>query len=262
MHRLVPAAHHRPPSNDRDFFMTRSLRARRLALGLATLILAGSAARPALGQGTLREHLDPTRLAPARDSFAVHLRGQVQGWQRLVRIKRADGWQLEDAVHLEKIATQSSVMRFSTALDEQSLRQEGMMEERPMRIALDFTTGRVSGTSDTPSNTTGSPLRIDTTLAPGIVDDNAMLSLLVAVRWREGLTFSTPMLTSGKGTIEPCRLAVLASDSVTVPAGTFDTWRVEMRMGRSTTLVDVTRQAPYRIVRIRNGPAFEMLLLP
>jgi hypothetical protein len=222
------------------------------------LLFLGSATAHA--QPLLRDVLDASRLTPARDSFVVMLQGQPRGWQRLGRTKLAAGWEFEDAVTINGMVAQSSRITMSAALAEQSLRQEGDMGGTPMRITLDFAQGRVKGVASTPTHPAG-PVAIDTVVAAGVVDDNALLSLLVAVPWRDGATVTAPYVTSGKGTIEQAALRVVSAESITVPAGTFDTWQVEMRMGQSRTLVSLTRQAPYRIVRIQLGPRFEMQLV-
>jgi hypothetical protein len=227
---------------------------------LVAALLFSLSPRHGNAQARLTDVLDPARLTAARDSFVILLQGQPAGWQRLVRTRLADGWQLEDALSMPAMVTQGSVMTFDRRLTQRTLRQEGVMQGRPMKISLDYAGGRASGRALTPSNPSGE-IAIDTVISAGTVDDNAVLPLLVAVRWRDSLTIATPMLTSGKGTIENTQLRVIAPDRVTVPAGTFDTWRVEMKMGRSTSLVDITRDAPYRIVRVRLGPQFEMQLL-
>lgn len=93
------------------------------------------------------------------------------------------------------------------------------------------------------------------------MDDNAVLPLLSAVAWHESFDTTVPVLTSGKGTFVQYRLRVLGADTSTVPAGHFETWRVEMSAESSTTVAHVTRAAPYRVVRVQISPAFEMLLV-
>lgn len=227
---------------------------------LALLLASGIAGRAAQSQSSLRDVLRPDRLSAARDSFVVLMQGQPRGWQRLVRTARPDGWEFEDAVSITSLVTQSSRIRMSPTLHERSLRQSGDMSGKPMAITLDFADGRVRGTANTPSSPSG-PITIDTTAAAGVIDDNALLSLLVAVPWRDSLVVTAPYLTSGKGTIEQATMRAVSAETVSVPAGSFDVWRVELLMGRSKTLAFVTRQAPYRIVRIQLGPAFEMQLV-
>ena len=228
---------------------------------LVGLLFALSHPSSLAAQSALREHVDLARLRVARDSFVVMMQGKPKGWQRLTTAHDGSGWVLGDAVTIDSMVSQSSAISFDAQLEERSLRQEGLMMGRAMKISLDWQGGRVSGRSMTPSSGPAGAIAIDTSVAPGTVDDNAVMPLLAAVRFREGFDVQFPVLSSGKGTIAPQRLRVVASEPVTVPAGQFDTWRVELRAERSAAFVNITKSAPYRIVRISNGPAFEMLLL-
>ncbi|MES3036191.1 MAG: hypothetical protein V4813_19470 [Gemmatimonadota bacterium] len=211
-------------------------------------------------RGTLREHLDPTRLVAGSDSFVVIMRNAPRGWQRLSVARDGTNWLLGDALAIDGMMSQASTIRLDAALNESSLRQEGLMMGKPMRIALDTRQGRVTGTALTPSNPAGE-IAIDVPQVEGLVDDNAVTPLLAIVRWRDSLAFSFPVLASGKGTVADFTLRTLGKESVTVPAGQFDTWRVELQMERARMIANVTTAAPYRVVRMSNGPAFEMQLV-
>lgn len=228
---------------------------RRLALTATCTLLAARAD----AQGTLHEHLDAARLRAGTDSFVVLLQGAPRGWQRLTVARDGDGWRLGDAITIDSLVSQRSDVLLDAGLRERRLRQEGVMRGRPMRIALDFADGRVAGRALTPS--APAELAIDTTVTAQTVDDNAIAPLLAAVRWQAGLEIATPVLASGRGTIETHTLRVTGEERVTVPAGTFDTWRIEHRAGRSLVVAHVTRAAPYRVVRLSNGPAFTMELV-
>jgi hypothetical protein len=156
---------------------------------------------------------------------------------------------------------QESAVVLDAAFHEVSLRQEGEARQVPMRIALDFAGGRVTGSALTPAGGASGAVAIDTTVDATTLDDNAILPLLVGVRWRDSLEVSFPVLTSGKGQTAHWSVRVLGRDTTTVPAGRFDTWRVEMQTGGSRSIVHVTREAPYRIVRLQNGPAFDIQLV-
>ncbi len=188
------------------------------------------------------------------------MQGKPSGWQRLTMARDGDGWMVGDALAIGTMVSQSSVIRFGPDLSERSLRQEGVMQGKSMEIALDFADRRVRGTAVTPTHPPG-PVTIDTAVARGTIDDNAVMPLLSAVRWRDSLWLVIPVLASGKGTIDAWQLRVLGADTTTVPAGHFDTWRVEMRAERSRSTVHVSRAAPHRVVRIILGPAFEMQLV-
>lgn len=212
-------------------------------------------------QQPLRDHLDASRLRVASDSFVVLLQGNPQGWQRLTMIRDGAGWQVGDAVEIASMVRQSSVVLLDERLQERSLRQQGAMGGREMEIALDFIDGRVRGRSMTPSSGPSGTLVIDTTVTPGTIDDNAVMPLLAAVRWHDGLDITFPVFSSGKGTVADYRLRVIGTETTVVPAGSFDTWRIELRLERSATIVNVTRSEPYRVVRMSNGPAFEVQLV-
>lgn len=226
----------------------------------AAFVSESAAAHAQTVAAPLRDHLDASRLEARRDSFVVVMQGAPRGWQVLSVARNGAGWSLGDAVTIDGMVSQSSTIRLDARLDEMSLRQEGVMMGKPMRIALDVSGGRVTGTALTPSNP-GGELAIDVPHADGLLDDNAVTSLLAVVRWRDTLDIAFPVLASGKGTVSQFTVRTLGKETVTVPAGQFDTWRVEVRMERSRMIANVTSAAPYRIVRLSNGPAFEMQLV-
>ncbi len=228
---------------------------------LPATLLAALVGAPLAAQSTLRDAIDPSRLRVGTDSFAVILQGKTKGWQRLSVARDSKGWQVGDAITIDSMVSQGSIVRFDADLHERSLRQEGVMMGRPMKISLDWQNGRVQGTAMTPSSGPSGSLSIDTVALTGVIDDNAVAPLLAAVRWRDSLDFSFPVLSSGKGTVSQQRLRVVGTESTTVPAGVFDTWKIELRADRSVMIANVTKTAPYRVVRMRNGPAFEMQLL-
>lgn len=208
----------------------------------------------------LREFLDLTRFRAASDSFVVLLRGEAKGWQKLSSTADGASWTVGDALAITGMGTQSSSIRLDARLEQQALRQEGMMMGKPMKITLDWHDGRITGRALTPSHPAGE-LAIDVAQVPGLVDDNAVTPLLAYVRWREGLDFTFPVIASGKGTLSAFAVKVLDSERVTVPAGEFDTWRIQLTMDRSRMIANVTKSAPYRVVRMSNGPMFEVQLV-
>jgi hypothetical protein len=226
-----------------------------------TVLLTTAATAPLAAQSTLRDAIDRSRLRVGTDSFAVIMQGKTKGWQRLTMARDGKGWQVGDAITIDSMVTQGSIIRFDADLHERSLRQEGVMMGRPMKISLDWQNGRVQGTAMTPSSGPSGSMSIDTVALTGVIDDNAVAPLLAVVRWRDSMEFSFPVLSSGKGTVSQQRLRVVGTESTTVPAGVFDTWKIELRADRSLMIANVTKTAPYRVVRMRNGPAFEMQLL-
>lgn len=238
----------------------QSLRQAVVRLACACVVTATALPAQQPPAQSLQQHLDPARLRSVRDSFVVMLQGKESGWQRLTAAQQGTEWHVGDAITIGGMVHQESAVVLDASLRQRSLRQEGEMQQVPMKITLDFANGRVSGSALTP---TGGAVAvpIDTAVGPTVLDDNAILPLLVGVRWRDSLAFAFPVLASGKGTTDHWSVRVLGQETTTVPAGTFDTWKVEMQSGRSRSMVYVTRGAPYRIVRVQNGPVFEVLLV-
>lgn len=237
----------------------RLLRLSLLSVGLTSGVL--HAQTPA----TLPSLIDRSRLTVGVDSFAVMVQGKPMGWQRHERTRVVDGWQIRDAIALGAMVEQESVVQLAADAQERTLRQRGVMRGKPMTIALDFTvaTGgvRVRGTADTPSNRQG-VLSIDTLLPAATVDDNAVAPLLLGVPWREAMHVVVPVVASGKGTLESTHLQVVGAETVTVPAGTFAVWRVVQESGGARVQFDITRQAPYRLVRMQQiGAPLEIVLV-
>ncbi|WP_309669899.1 hypothetical protein [Gemmatimonas sp.] len=239
------------------------MRFARLALTLLLAPLAAATAQSAAPPvSALRDHIDRAQLRAQSDSFVVLIQGTPRGGQRIGMRPTATGWELQDAIAIGTMVQQSSSIVLNAALEETTLRQRGVMSGRPMTIALDFANGRVRGTADTPSNGPAGALAIDTEVAPAVVDDNAVTPLLTALRWREALDIRFPVFTSGKATVVTYRVRVLGADTVTVPAGTFDSWRAELTTGSSSLLLHITRATPYRILRMTSvGTPFDVQLV-
>jgi len=237
----------------------RALRLTLLSFALSSGVLQAQA------PSTLPSLLDRSRLAVGVDSFVVMVQGKPLGWQRHARARIADGWEIRDAIALGGMVEQESIVQLAADGQQRTLRQRGVMRGKPMAIALDFTATpggmRVRGTADTPSNPQG-VLSIDTLLPAATVDDNAVTPLLLALPWRETMHVTVPVVASGKGTLQPTHLQVVGAETVTVPAGTFAVWRVVQESGGARVQFDITRQAPYRLVRMQQlGTPLEIVLV-
>ena len=239
----------------------------RLLPVVAALLFAQAAG----AQDSWRTHADLSRARVALDSFTVFAGDRPIGWQRLGWAKEGETrivglvlwdwkplsktvgsstWIMSDEITLNGVSQRSEV-RFSTKLVELGLRQQGRMGTTDMRITLDRAQDRIVGSAPTPSGG-ATPATIDVSASDDVIDDNALSVILPLIRWREGLTFTIPVLASGKGTTETYTASVVDRRTTTVPAGTFEVWRVALAGGRYVLEADVTAAAPYRVVRF--GP--------
>jgi hypothetical protein len=74
---------------------------------------------------------------------------------------------------------------------------------------------------------------IDTTLTPGAIDDNLLTAILPALQWSPTASITLPVFLSGKGYVQSLTLAVKGTETLTVPAGTFDVYRIELSGGQA-----------------------------
>jgi hypothetical protein len=91
--------------------------------------------------------------------------------------------------------------------------QAGTARGEATTVHLDYTAGRVKGTSL-------KSLAIDTTLAPGTIDDNALQLVLTALPLAQGKTFTFNVFSSGEGVTKVITVKVTGVEQVKVPAGT------------------------------------------
>jgi hypothetical protein len=74
--------------------------------------------------------------------------------------------------------------------------------------------------------------------------------LIPALPLADGAAFSVNVFESSEGAAKPYTLKVSGTESVTVPAGTFDTFKVESSGGAQPFVFYVTRETPRRLVKI------------
>jgi hypothetical protein len=81
------------------------------------------------------------------------------------------------------------------------------------------------------------------------------------MQWTRAAMISLPVFLSGKGYEESITLAVRGTEKVTVPAGTFDVYRVEMSGGPALVALFVTTDDAHRLVKIApQGTPLEFVL--
>lgn len=200
-------------------------------------------------------------LLPRSDSFVVMVQGNPMGFQRSSLERTETGFRLIDDVQIGPIMTQHTEVEFGPDGAMRSTRQNGTVRGQDMKIELDYALGRAKGTATAPTMTGMQSTAIDTTIDAGAVDDNLITTVVPAITWAPGAKFALPVFLSGKGHGQSLTLAVAGIDSVTVPAGTFETYRIEVTGGQAPVVMYVSTVQPYRLVRIApRGAPLEFVL--
>lgn len=208
-----------------------------------------------------RLDIDMAALQPRVDSFVVMLQGRPFGFQRATLEKTGDGWRYVDDTQVGAIIQQHTEVTFGSDLAMRSTRQTGKMQGQEMKIDVAYTPGRAKGSATTPTPQGMKSVTFDTTVVASAIDDNAMSALIPALRWAPGAKIRVPIFASGKGEQRTVMLSVVGEEKVTVPAGAFDTWKVEVTGGEQPATFYVAKDVPHRLVRIQiTGAPLEIVL--
>jgi hypothetical protein len=198
--------------------------------------------------------VDASKLAARRDSSTVMISGNPIGY-RLVTVKReAASFILTDETSIAGgMIQQKTEAVLTEAGDVRKVTLQGKIRGQDAAVDLQYSPTHAQGTAVTPTPEGPQTTKIDTDIPNGTWDDNTAIALLVALPWAPGAKFTLPVLSSGKGTVSMWTYEVKATEKVTVPAGTFDVFRVELSGSQQPSTLYITTTAPHRIVKNVGG---------
>jgi zinc protease len=204
--------------------------------------------------------LDRDQIVSRADSFQIVIQGNPMGALTSRTTVTTDSIVYQEQTTIGGgMVQQGTTVRFNPAdLSVTRVDQTGSVQGQAADIHLTYDSGRVKGKATTPQPG-GAPqtLQIDTTVTPGTYDDNALSFIFPALPLAAGQTFSLNVFESGKGVTKVLQVKVSEGGSVTVPAGSFPTFRLDIAGGQVPTTFYVTKDTPRRIVKIElSGAAF------
>ena len=208
------------------------------------LSLLAGAAHPATAQSPF----DARRLTPRSDSFAVFMQGRAVGGMRETIVRTPEGYQLTSAQQMAGMS-QTTLVTFSPTLEMRGVKQTGKVRGADMSIDVTYAKGRAIGSATTPGSQGLKTIAVDATMVSGAVDDNLLQGLLHTLPLAAGKTFVVPVFSSGTGTTASLTITVTGAETVTVPAGTFDAWKLDISGGQVPVQFWVTRKSP-RVVKL------------
>jgi hypothetical protein len=193
---------------------------------------------------------DRSQIVAHSDSFQALVQGNVFGGQSAKVDLTGDSIVYTEATTIGQFQQQSRVV-LNGDLSMRRTDQTGTVQGQHTEIHLTYADGRVKGTAMSPQpGGTPKSITVDTMLAPGTVDDNALALVLTALPLEQGKTFNLNVFSSGEGTTKVVTVKVAALENVAVPAGTFSAYRLELSGMQLPLVMHVTQHAPRRVVRI------------
>ncbi|MGH7567583.1 MAG: M16 family metallopeptidase [Gemmatimonadales bacterium] len=195
--------------------------------------------------------LDRSQIVSRTDSFRIMVQGNALGVQiNAIRVTP------DSLVYIERSNIGAFVQQQSTAvldpadLSMRAMDQTGSAQGQKIEAHLIYGGGRVKGAVTQPqAGGTARSFTVDTTVAPGTYDDNALALVLAALPLEPGKTINLNVFASGEGVSRIFTVKVGGPESVTVPAGTFQAYRLDIAGGQAPLVIHVTTETPRRIVR-------------
>ncbi len=184
------------------------------------------------------------------DSLMVLAQGQAVGVQVSTRIRSGDSLTYQEATALGAALTQTTTVVLEISGAMRSMRQVSQLRGQESRTELRYEGSRIRGSTTrlTPSGPESAAL--DTTLATAALDDNAVLAILPLLRLQLNTRWTFPVFSGLDRQVRLQTLTVADLEPISIPAGTFDCYRVDLAGGARSISFFVTRSAPHRVIRI------------
>ena len=207
-------------------------------------------------------HFDLSKIAAVTDSFTIMIQGNPLGAMSHRVERTTDGIKVTDRMNMGNgMVAQSTDVMMSPMGEMRSVKQTGSVQGQQTSIDATYGGGRVKGSATTPTPAGLKSVTFDTTIVAGTIDDNATLAVLPSLPWSKTANFSLPVFGSGQGTQRTVSYKVTGTQSVTVPAGTFDAYVVETTGGPVPVTLYITTVQPYRVVKLAPaGAPMEIVL--
>jgi hypothetical protein len=143
---------------------------------------------------------------------------------------------------------QKSELAFGGDLSVRTVRSTGTMGGAPTSVTLDFAPGRVTGSAKQPAPM-GGDRTVDAEIVPGTRVAEMNPWLLAVSDLAEGKTFTFPVYSTRSGSVANVTAKVGAPQKITVAAGEFDVFPVELA-GEQPQTVFLRVGAPHVMVKL------------
>ncbi len=190
---------------------------------------------------------DGERLEEGERRYEVYVQGEPMGTAEYA-LERRDGDWLSRVLISSMGSTQETVLRFSSDFVPKAVTQE--VSQGPMQIAADLVVedGRLLGSVDLPEDL-GGRREYDQELPAGTLFPGMEEYALAVADLKEGVDLLVTYLDLTRGETVRLEARVVGEEEVTVPAGTFDTWRVEVSGGDAPLTLFLRKSPPHLLIR-------------
>jgi zinc protease len=195
---------------------------------------------------------DRSQIVARSDSFQALVQGNPFGTQVTTVQTLGDSIVFTEATTLGPMVQQRTTVVLSAAdLGMRRTDQTGTIQGQQAEIHLVYANGRVKGSAIVPqAGGTPKTVPIDTTVPAGAIDDNAISLLVAALPLAEGKSFTLNVFSSGEGVTKVATIKVAGVENVTVPAGTFSAYKLEISGMQLPVVMHVSTDSPRRLLKV------------
>jgi zinc protease len=207
--------------------------------------------------------LDRALLTAHTDSFRIVFQGNPVGTLTST-IRLTPDSVVYGEVQSAMGALQTTVVAFSrTDLTVTQVKQSTQFGAQQTGLEATYRGGRMTSRGQRPQRGGApQPFQLDTAVAEHHYDENALHVLLLALPLAAGKTFSIAVIDPTDASTSVLTAKVGGPDSVTVPAGTFRAFRVDLSGGQEPLTAYITGEGPRRIIKLEavgQPVAFELV---
>jgi zinc protease len=196
--------------------------------------------------------LDPGQLVSRTDSSQVLFQGKPFGFS-VADIRYAG----DSVVYAERSNLGSGTFEQQTtvvfsAADASARRLDQVLTQQGSKVEthLVYAAGRVTGKSFAPqADGSAQQFAVDTVVPPGIVDENVAPFVGSVLPLAPGQTFKLTVFTPSEVVTKVLTFKVGQPESVVVPAGTFQAYRVDVSGSKFPFVLYVSVDSPHRVVK-------------
>lgn len=206
--------------------------------------------------------VDAARLVARRDSFALLVQGNPFGTMSTALEKTGDGWRYTEKTVLGPLGQTQSEVSFDATLTMTSAKGSGTLQGQTINTNVAYTNGHATGSATTPAQGGPKTTAVDATIQPGTIDDDMLQALIPAMPWSATSKHDLALFSPDKNTTLAATLSVTGTEQVTVPAGTFEAYKVSLTGTEPPRTMWVTTAAPHRLVKMAlAGTPIELVLV-
>ncbi len=194
------------------------------------------------------ERLEGSQLQEGTRTYQFVVQGNPMGTYTSTLAREGEAWVATTRME-SAMMNQEGEVRFRTA-DLSPIASRQTTVQGPMRVEMDLrhADGRVTGRAQLPPQM-GGEREIDTEVVAGTLLPGMDEFVLAAADLREGRSITLPLYNVMGGNVVNVTYRVTGAEEVTVPAGSFPAYRVEVTGGPQPMTVWVRREAPHIMLR-------------